>query len=92
MSTHQHFCIFWPERDRPHCHLGGINVGQSQATIHSDVVIADRTHHVSVVFYKNEEIVGGGYTYCKLDSPDVTFSIPIMTDLTDYDRYDIFIY
>jgi hypothetical protein len=63
-----------------------------EAVIHSDVVFADRTHQISVVFYKDEEIVGGGYTYCKLDNTDVTVSIPIMTDLTDYDWYDIFIY
>ncbi len=61
--------------------------------VHTDVApTTPQVHQIAVVFYHGGEIVGGGYEYFTLDSNDATVTVPIMTDLTDYDYYDVFIY
>ena len=60
--------------------------------VHYDEYTEPEVFKIAVVFYKEGEIVGGGYDYFTLDRPDMTIPVPILTELPDYDDYDIFIY
>ena len=47
---------------------------------------------VSVIFYLGGEAIGGGYKSFNLNDNDVTVSVPVYTDVTDYDDYEINVY
>ena len=69
-----------------------VRPGTVDVNVHSDAYTEPEVFKIAVVFYKEGEIVGGGYDYFTLDRPDMTIPVPILTELTDYDDYDIFIY
>ncbi len=69
-----------------------VRPGIVDVNVHSDAYTEPEVFKIAVVFYKEGEIVGGGYDYFTLDAPDMTIPVPILTELSDYDDYDIFIY
>ncbi|MBP8969359.1 MAG: hypothetical protein KBG42_08780 [Lachnospiraceae bacterium] len=69
-----------------------VRPGTVDVNVHSDAYTEPEVFKIAVVFYKEGEIVGGGYDYFTLDAPDMTIPVPILTELPDYDDYDIFIY
>ncbi len=66
--------------------------GTMDVNVHTDLFTEPQVYKIAVVFYRGDQIVGGGYDYFTLDRPDMTIPVPILTELTDYDDYDIFIY
>ena len=69
-----------------------IHIDDTHSYVKDDGTIVYHRPKMSVVFYLDGEIVGGGYCYFDLTDNDMTVNVPVLTVVTDYDDLEVYVY
>ena len=69
-----------------------IHVDDTHSYVNDDGKTVYYKPQMSVVFYKDGKIVGGGCCYFSLTDNDLTVNVPVLTTVTDYDDLEVYVY